>query len=60
MSHRLGKAHKFTPEEAREAGEKGGRALSRDRTHMAEIGLRGAVSLRRQRAKAKDQNGKEQ
>jgi general stress protein YciG len=59
-AHRLGKAHKFTAEEAREAGKKGGRVLSRDRAHMAEIGLRGAVSPRRQRAKAKDQNGKEQ
>ena len=28
-AHRLGKAHKFTSEEAREAGKKGGRALSR-------------------------------
>jgi general stress protein YciG len=40
-AHRLGKAHKFTPEEAREAGKRGGRALSRDRAHMAEIGRRG-------------------
>jgi general stress protein YciG len=53
-SHRLGKAHQFTSEEAREAGKKGGRALSRDRAHMAEIGLRGAITSRRQRAKAKD------
>ena len=40
-AHRLGKAHKFTPEEAREAGKKGGRAVSRDRAHMAAIGRRG-------------------
>jgi general stress protein YciG len=39
--HRLGKAHRFTPEEAREAGKKGGRALSQNRAHMAEIGRRG-------------------
>ena len=49
----LGKAHIFTPEEAREAGKKGGRSLSRDRAHMAKIGHRGAVSPRRQRAKTK-------
>ena len=49
----LGKAHTFTPEEAREAGQKGGLAISRDRAHMAKIGHRGAVSPRRQRAKTK-------
>jgi len=47
----LGKGHLFTPEEAREAGKKGGRSISRDRAHMAKIGHRGAVSPRRQRAK---------
>jgi uncharacterized protein len=52
-AQRLGKAHTFTPEEMRKGGKKGGHAVSRDRTHMAEIGLRGAVSLWRQRAKAK-------
>jgi general stress protein YciG len=56
---RLGKGHTFTPEEAREAGKKGGPAVSRDRVHMAEIGRRGGVSPRRQRAKAKDNNRKE-
>ncbi|HEV8713502.1 MAG TPA: KGG domain-containing protein [Candidatus Binatia bacterium] len=50
-TQRLGKAHIFTPEEAREAGKKGGRSVSRDRAHMAEIGHRGGVSPRRQRAK---------
>src|SRR5262245_13216092 len=53
-SHRLGKAHRFTSEEARAAGKKGGRSVSRDRAHMAKIGHRGAISPRRQRAKAKD------
>jgi uncharacterized protein len=55
-SHRLGKAHRFTSEEAREAGKKGGRSLSRDRVHMATIGRRGLMSPRRQRAKAKSRN----
>jgi len=58
-AHRLGKAHIFTSEEAREAGKKGGRAISRNRAHMAKIGHSGAVSPQRQRAKAKDQNRKE-
>ena len=49
----LGKGPIFTPEEAREAGKKGGYAISRDRAHMAEIGHRGAVSPRRQRTKTK-------
>jgi general stress protein YciG len=46
-----GKAHKFTQEEARAGGKKGGLTVSRDRAHMAKIGHRGAVSPRRQRAK---------
>ena len=53
MTQRLGRGHTFTPEEAREAGQKGGLAISRDRAHMAKIGHRGAVSPRRQRAKTK-------
>jgi len=55
-AHRLGKAHTFTPEEARAAGKKGGRVVSRDRAHMAEIGRKGGASPRRQRAKAKNPN----
>src|SRR5262245_4136913 len=50
-TQRLGQAHTFTPEEARAAGKKGGRAVSRDRAYRAMIGHRGAVSPRRQRAK---------
>ncbi len=49
----LGKAHTFTPEEAREAGKKGGYAVSRDRAHMAKIGRKGGASARRRRAKTK-------
>lgn len=40
-AHAEGKAHQFTPEEARRAGKKGGRSVSRDRAYMAEIGRRG-------------------
>jgi general stress protein YciG len=59
MTQRLGKGHTFTLEETRRGGKKGGRTVSRDRAYMAKIGYRGAVSPRRQRAKAKDRNGKE-
>lgn len=41
IAHERGHAHEFTPEEAREAGRKGGMAVSRDRKHMAEIGRLG-------------------
>ncbi|HLK56399.1 MAG TPA: KGG domain-containing protein [Chthonomonadaceae bacterium] len=40
-SHASGHAHTFTPEEAREAGKKGGKTVSADREHMAAIGRRG-------------------
>lgn len=40
-AHEKGTAHEFTSEEAREAGRKGGEAVSKDRDHMAEIGREG-------------------
>lgn len=40
-AHERGRAHEFTPEEAREAGRRGGLAVSRDRAHMARIGRLG-------------------
>ena len=40
-AHEKGTAHEFTSEEAREAGKKGGEAVSRDREHMREIGRKG-------------------
>jgi general stress protein YciG len=43
-AHELGTAHEFSPVEAREAGHKGGEAVSRDRGHMAEIGRKGGES----------------
>src|SRR5260221_1312057 len=36
-AHAQGRAHEFTPDEARVAGRKGGEVVSRDRTHMAAI-----------------------
>jgi len=43
-AHQKGTAHEFTPEEARQAGRKGGEAVSRDRQHMAQIGREGGLS----------------
>lgn len=40
-AHEQGTAHEFSPEEAREAGRKGGEAVSRNREHMARIGRKG-------------------
>ncbi len=45
-AHVSGHAHEFTPEEAREAGRKGGETVSRDRQHMAEIGRKGGEGSR--------------
>ena len=53
-SHGLGKAHRFTPEEAREAGRKGGRTLSRNRAYMVEIGRRGGMQSQRRQAEERD------
>jgi uncharacterized protein len=43
-AHQRGTAHEFTSEEAREAGRKGGEAVSQDRRHMAAIGSKGGQS----------------
>lgn len=48
-AHRKGTAHRFTPDEAREAGRKGGEAVSRNRQHMASIGRRGGEAVSRDR-----------
>ncbi len=40
-AHEKGKAHRFTSEEARAAGRKGGIVVSRDTRHMAAIGRKG-------------------
>lgn len=42
IAHERGRAHVWTPEEARVAGRKGGLAVSADRAHMAAIGRLGA------------------
>ena len=43
-AHQKGTAHEFSPEEAREAGRKGGRAVSQNREHMSAIGREGGES----------------
>ena len=45
-AHANGTAHEFTTEEAREAGRKGGEAVSQDRQHMAAIGREGGKQSR--------------
>jgi uncharacterized protein len=40
-AHEQGTAHEFSSAEARQAGQKGGQAVSRDRSHMAAIGRKG-------------------
>ena len=49
-AHRLGRAHQFSPEEARAAGRKGGDAVSMNREHMQEIGRRGGMAKKSKRA----------
>ena len=44
-AHIKGRAHEFTPEQAREAGRKGGQAVSQDRRHMAKIGRKGGEAV---------------
>jgi general stress protein YciG len=46
-AHAQGRAHEFTSEEARDAGRKGGEAISRDLEHMAEIGKKGGEARAR-------------
>ena len=49
-AHAKGTAHEFDSGEAREAGRKGGMAVSRNREHMAAIGRRGGEARGANRA----------
>jgi len=40
-AHRQGVAHEWSSNEARQAGRKGGQAVSQNREHMSEIGRKG-------------------
>jgi uncharacterized protein len=46
-AHAKGTAHKFTSEEAKKAGRKGGQSVSQDRNHMSTIGRTGGKNSRR-------------
>jgi uncharacterized protein len=46
-AHAQGRAHEFTPEEARAAGRKGGEKVSKDRDHMARIGRLGGFAKKK-------------
>ena len=48
-AHEKGTAHEFSPEEARQAGRKGGEVVSRNRDHMASIGRKGGEAVSRDR-----------
>lgn len=43
-AHEQGTAHEFSSEEAAAAGRKGGRTVSQNRAHMAEIGRKGGLA----------------
>lgn len=49
-AHKKGTAHEFSRDEAREAGRKGGQAISRNREHMARIGREGGRAAHAKRA----------
>ena len=51
-AHESGNANEFTPQEAREAGRKGGAAVSQDREHMAEIGRKGGEARAKRTVRA--------
>lgn len=56
-AHRKGTAHEFTSDEARQAGHKGGIAVSQNRDHMAAIGRRGAEARRVSNGSRNGENG---
>jgi uncharacterized protein len=56
-AHEKGTAHEFSADEARRAGRRGGRAVSRDREYMAEIGRRGGLRSQGGRGSTTTHNG---
>src|SRR5689334_20126285 len=54
-AHAKGTAHEFDSSEAREAGRKGGVAVSRNREHMAAIGRRGGEARGHSRSRSNAQ-----
>jgi len=56
-AHAKGTAHEFDSSEAREAGRKGGMAVSRNREHMAMIGRKGGEARGAKNAAARQAQG---
>jgi general stress protein YciG len=56
-AHAKGTAHEFDSGEAREAGRKGGMAVSRNRDHMAAIGRRGGEARGQSRGRGANSGG---
>ncbi len=56
-AHAKGTAHEWSADEAREAGRKGGVAVSRDRAHMAAIGREGGGARGAARRRRLEQQG---
>ena len=54
-AHQKGTAHEWTSDEARNAGRKGGQAVSRNREHMAMIGRRGGEARGHSRSRTPGQ-----
>lgn len=52
-AHVAGTAHRYTPDEARAAGAKGGKETSKDREYMGRIGRRGGEARAANIAKAR-------
>lgn len=55
-AHAKGTAHEFDSNEARDAGRKGGLAVSRNREHMAMIGRRGGEARGQTRSRSANQS----
>ncbi len=58
-AHAKGTAHEWSSDEARQAGQKGGIAVSRDRAHMAAIGREGGESRSRASRAAREPSSNE-
>ena len=59
-AHRLGVAHEWNSDEARNAGRKGGQIVSQNREHMSEIGRRGGQNSGGRRNRNTQQNSNEE
>src|SRR5690348_17615182 len=59
-AHAKGTAHEFDSDEARNAGRKGGQAVSRNREHMAMIGRRGGEARGHSRTRTPGQQANTQ